>query len=251
MHESSSQLCICDLQGVGGSLFTDPQIHSTSGSYGDGNLGRNGINSFLSTHRCNEVCASLGLPLVESRHRSSGGPGIGNGGKAGLMGGEDWHKMMRGGMVGGGAGMTMPMQRIMEQMMQQLMRGHVADPGARMGNVKVFVNGHPVNGEMRGGHRPGGARVAGGGELQAALQASEKVAAEEEERNLRAALAISGGARGERRGQGGRSGGGAREGGGGAADSDLYAAMRASEKTAAEEEERNVRAALACSGRRR
>jgi hypothetical protein len=35
VHESSQQLCICDLQGVGGSLFTDPQIHSTSGSYGE------------------------------------------------------------------------------------------------------------------------------------------------------------------------------------------------------------------------
>ena len=35
--------------GVGGSLFTDPQIHSTAGTYGDGNLGRRGIQrSFLS-----------------------------------------------------------------------------------------------------------------------------------------------------------------------------------------------------------
>jgi hypothetical protein len=34
--ESGEQLCICDLQGVGGSLFTDPQIHSRAGSFGDG-----------------------------------------------------------------------------------------------------------------------------------------------------------------------------------------------------------------------
>ena len=58
VHESSQQLCICDLQGVGGSLFTDPQIHSATGTYGDGNLGRRGIQSFLSTHRCNEVSTS-------------------------------------------------------------------------------------------------------------------------------------------------------------------------------------------------
>ena len=71
VHESSGQLCICDLQGVGGSLFTDPQIHSASGRFGDGNLGRGGIESFLRSHSCNEVCRACGLPEVERKARDA------------------------------------------------------------------------------------------------------------------------------------------------------------------------------------
>ena len=200
VHESSNQLCICDLQGVGGSLFTDPQIHSTSGSYGDGNLGRNGIGSFLATHSCNEVCAALGLPKVEPKmrgHPGGGGmmqPMMGGGMMEGMGGEQDLLKLMRGGM-GGGAGMTMPMQRIMEKMMQQL----------RGGNAQVFVNGVPVHG---GGGRVGGGGGAvhrdgrgGGNDIRAALRASEKAAQEEEQRNLRQALkASAGGGGGARRG---------------------------------------------------
>lgn len=72
VHESGGQLCICDLQGVGGSLFTDPQIHSKGGGFGDGNLGSGGIASFLQTHQVrfpeatSHVIAASAAPLPPS-----------------------------------------------------------------------------------------------------------------------------------------------------------------------------------------
>jgi len=209
VHESSKQLCICDLQGVGGSLFTDPQIHSTSGSYGDGNLGPQGISSFLSTHRCNSVCAALKLPEVAAKRRAPSGTM--GGGEMGMPGGAmpagagDIQRMMRGHM-GGAAGMTQPMQRIMEKMMKEMMHGKGPDRAQR-GNL--LVNGNPVHGGREGGG--GGARwgVGDTDELKAAVRASEKAAAEEEHRNVRAAIAASSldGARG---GRGSGGGGGQR-----------------------------------------
>ncbi|KOO23292.1 eukaryotic elongation factor 2 kinase [Chrysochromulina tobinii] len=126
--ESGEQLCICDLQGVGGSLFTDPQIHSRAGSFGDGNLGRGGIDRFLASHRCNEVCKAIGLPPVEPRKgSSSGGMGGGmpmpmGGGMPMPMGGGmgDFARMFQGGM-GGGAGMSVGVHKLLERMMHQMM----------------------------------------------------------------------------------------------------------------------------------
>ena len=242
VHESSNQICICDLQGVGGSLFTDPQIHSVSGSYGDGNLGRSGVNSFLSTHKCNEVCAALGLPPVEPKRRSTSGSHNGEGGMG--MGMDDGlHRMMMRGGMGGGAGMTMPMQQIMEKMMQQMMKAHDMGPGQR-GNVKMIVNGQPV----QGGGGGGGLRRAGGGgggadELRAAMRASGKAALEEEQRNLRAALAASGGGGGDRPHHPPPRG--VRHGGGPHADAHLQRALAASF------EERGARGGGGAAARRR
>jgi len=59
---SDKELLICDIQGVG-DIYTDPQIHSKDGKgFGKGNLGQEGINHFLSTHRCNRICQFLRLP---------------------------------------------------------------------------------------------------------------------------------------------------------------------------------------------
>lgn len=45
--------------------YTDPQIHTADGKgFGLGNLGRNGIQRFLSTHKCNAVCALLNLQPI-------------------------------------------------------------------------------------------------------------------------------------------------------------------------------------------
>ena len=42
--------------------FTDPQIHSQDGkSFGMGNLGQEGIDRFLMTHKCNSMCRKMGL----------------------------------------------------------------------------------------------------------------------------------------------------------------------------------------------
>jgi hypothetical protein len=42
--------------------FTDPQIHSHDGSsFGMGNLGQDGMDKFLKSHKCNSLCRKLGL----------------------------------------------------------------------------------------------------------------------------------------------------------------------------------------------
>lgn len=57
---------VVDIQGVmRGNQFvlTDPAIHCTSGDrrYGDTNMGKEGIDSFIKEHKCNHVCHALSL----------------------------------------------------------------------------------------------------------------------------------------------------------------------------------------------
>ena len=53
---STHTILVCDIQGVG-DTWTDPQIHSFNGEgYGKGNMGNDGIQKFLESHKCNEIC---------------------------------------------------------------------------------------------------------------------------------------------------------------------------------------------------
>jgi hypothetical protein len=67
-EKSKRQIIIVDIQGVG-DRFTDPVIH-TRDRAGDelfaGNLGIEGIEQFLLTHRCNPLCRALHLPPLDS-----------------------------------------------------------------------------------------------------------------------------------------------------------------------------------------
>lgn len=54
-------MVVVDLQGVSG-ILTDPQIHCRDvNKYGKGNLGKEGLAAFFSTHVCSDSCARLGL----------------------------------------------------------------------------------------------------------------------------------------------------------------------------------------------
>jgi len=59
-HKSGGRLMVTDIQGVSAAL-TDPQIHSENKSFGRGNLGTFGIDSFFMMHQCNHICHRLGL----------------------------------------------------------------------------------------------------------------------------------------------------------------------------------------------
>eukprot|EP00929_Paragymnodinium_shiwhaense_P094689 TRINITY_DN55444_c0_g1_i1.p1 TRINITY_DN55444_c0_g1~~TRINITY_DN55444_c0_g1_i1.p1 ORF type:complete len:275 (+),score=31.05 TRINITY_DN55444_c0_g1_i1:49-873(+) len=59
---SGKSLIVCDIQGVG-TFYTDPQIHTEDGNgFGSGNLGSDGIDRFMRTHRHTLLCEQLGLP---------------------------------------------------------------------------------------------------------------------------------------------------------------------------------------------
>eukprot|EP01084_Bolivina_argentea_P140363 246776_1 len=61
-HASKKKILICDLQGVA-DLYTDPQMHTYNGKgCGKGNMGKRGIDKFLSSHKCNAICTYLKLP---------------------------------------------------------------------------------------------------------------------------------------------------------------------------------------------
>jgi len=63
-EQSNHSLLVVDLQGVK-DFYTDPQIHTKDGKgFGLGNLGMNGIDRFLKTHKCNAICQMLVLPMI-------------------------------------------------------------------------------------------------------------------------------------------------------------------------------------------
>lgn len=69
---SDYRLMIVDIQGVNDS-YTDPQIHTADGrGFGAGNLGTFGMEKFLESHRCNEVCKWLGLRSINERYKFGG-----------------------------------------------------------------------------------------------------------------------------------------------------------------------------------
>uniref|UniRef100_A0A7S1HZM7 Alpha-type protein kinase domain-containing protein n=1 Tax=Eutreptiella gymnastica TaxID=73025 RepID=A0A7S1HZM7_9EUGL len=62
---TNGEKIVVDIQGVG-DTYTDPQIHtnapaSAPPTWGQGDLGVNGIEKFFETHRCNTLCHNLGL----------------------------------------------------------------------------------------------------------------------------------------------------------------------------------------------
>lgn len=68
---SNHRLLICDIQGVG-DVWTDPQIHTIEGDgYGKGNMGKEGIDKFLASHKCNAICEWLKLPISGKMKQST------------------------------------------------------------------------------------------------------------------------------------------------------------------------------------
>jgi hypothetical protein len=61
---SQGRLVVVDIQGVD-DFYTDPQIHTTDKQgFGIGNMGQPGIDRFLRTHHCSELCTNLGLTFM-------------------------------------------------------------------------------------------------------------------------------------------------------------------------------------------
>lgn len=69
---SDYKLMVVDIQGVNDN-YTDPQIHTADGrGFGTGNLGTFGMEKFLQSHRCNEVCKWLGLRSLNKQFKPGG-----------------------------------------------------------------------------------------------------------------------------------------------------------------------------------
>lgn len=63
---SNKLLVVCDIQGVG-TFYTDPQIHTFDGEgFGAGNMGAEGMQKFLRSHKHNLLCEQLGLPSLDA-----------------------------------------------------------------------------------------------------------------------------------------------------------------------------------------
>ena len=77
VFDSDLELVLVDIQGIistaihpedGGrgskvlNLF-DLMFHSADGSFGLGDAGVQGIRGFFTKHKCNKICAALGLPI--------------------------------------------------------------------------------------------------------------------------------------------------------------------------------------------
>lgn len=79
--ESEGQLMVADLQGVARDaevILTDPQVLSTGGGFGPGDLKSAGMRACLTAHRCGPTCRKLGLRPISSavvRRLSSTGSG--------------------------------------------------------------------------------------------------------------------------------------------------------------------------------
>lgn len=64
---SGHSLVVCDIQGVG-TFYTDPQIHTYDGdAFAAGNLGEEGIITYLRSHRHNLLCEQLGLESPDAQ----------------------------------------------------------------------------------------------------------------------------------------------------------------------------------------
>lgn len=56
-------------------LLCDPAIHCAKhpARFSNTNLGQEGINRFFATHKCNAICAQLGLPAAAGAARTTSG----------------------------------------------------------------------------------------------------------------------------------------------------------------------------------
>ncbi len=58
-HKTGGSFLLCDIQGgfgAHGAVLTDPAILSRSMTYGDTDMGPEGISNFFAVHRCNNYC---------------------------------------------------------------------------------------------------------------------------------------------------------------------------------------------------
>ena len=66
LKESEGREICVDIQGVG-TKWTDPQIHSVQKQFGVADLGQQGIDMFVASHRCGKLCQKLHLSTA-ARH---------------------------------------------------------------------------------------------------------------------------------------------------------------------------------------
>lgn len=54
-------------------MYTDPQIHTLDGKgYGQGNMGQRGIEKFIDSHVCNDICRLLKLIPITTPNGNGG-----------------------------------------------------------------------------------------------------------------------------------------------------------------------------------